>query len=86
MDLVVTTAQIPGKPAPRLITADMVRSMRAGSVIVDLAADSGGNCELSKPGETIQVNEVTIIAPTQPREHDLRSREPDVRTKHFRAR
>jgi H+-translocating NAD(P) transhydrogenase subunit alpha len=63
MDLVVTTAQIPGKPAPRLITADMVRAMRAGSVIVDLAADSGGNCELSKPGETISVNEVTIIAP-----------------------
>ncbi len=63
MDLVVTTAQIPGKPAPKLITADMVASMRAGSVIVDLAAETGGNCELSKPGETVHVHDVTIIAP-----------------------
>jgi len=50
-DIVVTTALIPGRPAPRLITADMVNSMRAGSVIVDLAVERGGNCELSKPGE-----------------------------------
>ncbi len=63
VDLVITTAQIPGKAAPRLITGDMVRSMRAGSVIVDVAAESGGNCELSKPGETTVVNEVTIMAP-----------------------
>jgi NAD(P) transhydrogenase subunit alpha len=63
MDLVITTAQIPGKAAPRLITADMVASMRAGSVIVDLAAETGGNCELSKPGETIQAHDVKIIAP-----------------------
>jgi NAD(P) transhydrogenase subunit alpha len=63
MDLVVTTAQIPGKPAPRLITADMVRSMRAGSVVVDIAAESGGNCELSKPGETVTAHDVTILAP-----------------------
>jgi NAD(P) transhydrogenase subunit alpha len=62
-DLVVTTAQIPGKPAPRLITAAMVESMRAGSVIVDLAAESGGNCELSTPGETTRVHDVTILAP-----------------------
>jgi NAD(P) transhydrogenase subunit alpha len=62
-DLVVTTAQIPGKPAPRLITAAMVESMRAGSVIVDLAAETGGNCELSTPGETTQVHDVTILAP-----------------------
>ncbi len=52
MDLVVTTAQIPGRPAPRLITEAMVADMRAGSVIVDLAAESGGNCALTKPGET----------------------------------
>lgn len=52
MDLVVTTAQIPGRPAPRLITAEMVRSMRPGSVIVDLAAETGGNCELTVPDET----------------------------------
>jgi NAD(P) transhydrogenase subunit alpha len=63
MDLVITTAQIPGKPAPRLITADMVRSMKAGSAIVDVAAESGGNCELTKPGETVVENEVTILAP-----------------------
>jgi H+-translocating NAD(P) transhydrogenase subunit alpha len=50
-DIVVTTALIPGRPAPRLISADMVRSMRAGSVIVDLAGERGGNCELSRPGE-----------------------------------
>lgn len=63
MDLVVTTAQIPGRAAPRLITAEMVASMRAGSVIVDLAAETGGNCALSKPGETVQAHDVTIIAP-----------------------
>src|SRR6185437_3270756 len=62
-DLVVTTAQIPGKPAPTLITAEMVATMRAGSVIVDLAAETGGNCVLAKPGETIEAHDVTIIAP-----------------------
>lgn len=61
-DLVVTTAQIPGKQAPRLITADMVKAMRAGSVIVDLAADTGGNCELTRPGEDVVTDHgVTII-------------------------
>jgi NAD(P) transhydrogenase subunit alpha len=63
VDLVVTTAQIPGKPAPRLITADMVKSMKPGSVIVDVAAESGGNCELTKPGETSSTHAVTIMAP-----------------------
>ena len=63
MDLVVSTAQIPGKAAPRLITADMVQSMRPGSVIVDCAAETGGNCDLSKPGETVVVHDVTVIAP-----------------------
>ncbi len=52
-DIVITTALIPGRPAPKLISADMVKSMRAGSVIVDLAVERGGNCELAKPGETI---------------------------------
>ncbi|BDG05359.1 Re/Si-specific NAD(P)(+) transhydrogenase subunit alpha [Anaeromyxobacter oryzae] len=61
MDLVVTTAQIPGKPAPRLVTAEMVRSMRPGSVIVDLAAETGGNCELTRPGETVVEAGVSII-------------------------
>jgi NAD(P) transhydrogenase subunit alpha len=60
MDLVITTAQIPGRPAPRLITAEMVADMHAGAVIVDLAAESGGNCALTKPGETVDVNGVLI--------------------------
>src|SRR3954469_20414594 len=60
-DIVVTTALIPGRPAPRLITADMVRSMRPGSVIADLAVERGGNCELAKPGEVADVNGVKIV-------------------------
>jgi NAD(P) transhydrogenase subunit alpha len=61
-DIVVATALIPGRPAPRLISADMVKSMRAGSVIVDLAVERGGNCELSKPGElAIAQNGVKIV-------------------------
>ncbi|HEU4565198.1 MAG TPA: Re/Si-specific NAD(P)(+) transhydrogenase subunit alpha [Gemmatimonadaceae bacterium] len=63
-DLVVATAQVPGKPAPRLITAEMVRSMHPGSVIVDLAAEAGGNCELTRPGDTVTVDGVTIIGLT----------------------
>jgi NAD(P) transhydrogenase subunit alpha len=63
MDLVVSTAAIPGKPAPRLLTAGMVRSMRWGSVIVDLAAETGGNCELTRPGETVVEAGVTILGP-----------------------
>lgn len=61
MDLVITTAQLPGRPAPRLVTAEMVRSMRAGSVIVDLAAETGGNCELTRPGETVVEGGVQIV-------------------------
>ena len=63
MDLVVTTAQIPGRPAPRIITDAMVRSMKPGSVIVDLAAESGGNCEPTRAGETVQAHGVTILGP-----------------------
>ena len=59
-DVVITTAAIPGRKAPILVTADMVRRMRPGSVIVDLAAETGGNSELTKPGEIIQVGGVTI--------------------------
>ena len=62
-DLVVTTAQIPGRPAPRLITEEMVDSMRPGSVIIDLAASSGGNCAGSIDGETVVRNGVKIIGP-----------------------
>jgi NAD(P) transhydrogenase subunit alpha len=63
MDLVITTAQIPGRPAPRLITEAMVRTMKPGSVIVDLAAETGGNCELTVLGETRAAHDVTVIGP-----------------------
>ncbi len=63
-DLVITTAQIPGRQAPVLITEDMVKSMKPGSVIVDLAADSGGNCELSEAADTVVAHGVTIIGPS----------------------
>ncbi|MEX2466908.1 MAG: Re/Si-specific NAD(P)(+) transhydrogenase subunit alpha [Gemmatimonadota bacterium] len=63
-DIVITTAQIPGRDAPVLITEEMVRSMRAGSVIVDLAAESGGNCVLTKAEETVTHNGVVILGPT----------------------
>ncbi len=62
-DIVITTAQIPGRPAPVLITEEMVTSMKPGSVIVDLAAESGGNCEASRPGRSEVVHGVTIMAP-----------------------
>src|SRR5579862_117569 len=62
-DVVITTAAIPGRPAPRLIPASAVERMRRGSVIVDLAAESGGNCELTQPGEVVSVNGVEIVGP-----------------------
>jgi NAD(P) transhydrogenase subunit alpha len=71
VDLVVTTAQVPGRPAPRLVTAAMVRAMRPGSVIVDLAAETGGNCELTRAGEIVAVGGVTVLGP-----RDLPSRVP----------
>jgi NAD(P) transhydrogenase subunit alpha len=63
MDIVITTAQVPGRPAPRLITAAMVASMRPGSIIVDLAAETGGNCELTKAGETVETGGVRVMGP-----------------------
>ncbi len=68
-DIIITTALIPGKPAPKLITAEMVRSMKPGSVIVDMAAEQGGNCELTEPGEAVVKHGVTIVGYT-----DLASR------------
>jgi NAD(P) transhydrogenase subunit alpha len=62
-DIIVTTAAIPGRPAPLLITADAVRGMSAGSVIVDLAAETGGNCELTRVGETVVENGVKVLGP-----------------------
>lgn len=63
-DVVITTALVPGKPAPRLVTREMVERMRAGSVIIDLAAPEGGNCELSQPDHEVVHHGVTILAPT----------------------
>jgi proton-translocating NAD(P)+ transhydrogenase subunit alpha len=63
-DVIITTAQIPGRPAPLLITDEAVRGMKPGSVIVDMAADSGGNVEPSKPGETVDVDGVKVIGPS----------------------
>ncbi|WP_175902218.1 Re/Si-specific NAD(P)(+) transhydrogenase subunit alpha [Burkholderia seminalis] len=68
-DIIITTALIPGKPAPKLITAEMVQSMKPGSVIVDMAAEQGGNCELTVPGEAVVRHGVTIVGYT-----DLASR------------
>ena len=68
-DIIITTALIPGKPAPKLITAEMVQSMKPGSVIVDMAAEQGGNCELTEPGQAVVRHGVTIIGYT-----DLASR------------
>jgi NAD(P) transhydrogenase subunit alpha len=65
-DVVVTTALVPGRPAPQLIAADMVASMRPGSVIVDLAAEAGGNCELTEPGQTVVRENVTIVGDRNP--------------------
>ncbi len=69
VDIIITTALIPGKPAPKLITADMVKSMKPGSVIVDMAAERGGNCELTEPGQAVVKHGVTIVGYT-----DLNSR------------
>jgi NAD(P) transhydrogenase subunit alpha len=62
-EAVITTAQVPGKPAPRLLTAEMVEAMRPGSVIVDLAAEQGGNCEFTRAGEEVVHNGVLILGP-----------------------
>ena len=64
VDIIITTALIPGKPAPKLITAEMVKSMKPGSVIVDMAAEQGGNCELTEPGQAVVKHGVTIVGYT----------------------
>lgn len=63
IDAVITTALVPGRPAPLLVTADAVKNMKPGSVVVDLAGEAGGNCELTEPGETVVREDVTITAP-----------------------
>jgi NAD(P) transhydrogenase subunit alpha len=63
MDIIITTALVPGRKAPKLVDRDMVESLKPGSVIVDLAAESGGNCELTEPGETVEHKGVSILGP-----------------------
>ncbi|MBT8448327.1 MAG: Re/Si-specific NAD(P)(+) transhydrogenase subunit alpha, partial [Gammaproteobacteria bacterium] len=72
VDIIITTAMIPGKPAPKLITAEMVKAMKPGGIIVDLAAGGGGNCELTEPGKKVVKHEITIIG-----YDDLPSRLPE---------
>jgi H+-translocating NAD(P) transhydrogenase subunit alpha len=62
-DVVITTALVPGRPAPRLVTAEAVEGMKPGSVIVDLAGETGGNCELTEPGQTVVKHNVTLVSP-----------------------
>jgi len=62
-DIIITTAAIPGRPSPKLISKPQVDGMKAGSVIIDLAAEGGGNCEYTQPGETVQIGQVTVVGP-----------------------
>ena len=68
-DVVITTALVPGRPAPKLVSAAAVQGMKPGSVIVDLAGETGGNCELTEPGETVVKHDVTIVSPQIGRAH-----------------
>ena len=63
MDAVISTAAIPGRPAPLLIIEDAVRKMKPGSVVVDIAAETGGNCELTEPGQTVVRHDVKVVGP-----------------------
>lgn len=62
-DIIITTAAIPGRPSPKLVSKAQVDGMKAGSVIVDLAAEGGGNCEYTQPGQTVQIGQVTVLGP-----------------------
>ena len=84
-DVVITTALVPGRPAPKLVTAEAVEGMKPGSVIVDLAGEAGGNCELTEPGETVVRHDVKIVSPLNlPGEHG-RARLAAVRAQRARA-
>ncbi|MDE2307584.1 MAG: NAD(P)(+) transhydrogenase (Re/Si-specific) subunit alpha, partial [Xanthomonadaceae bacterium] len=63
IDVIVTTAAVPGRPAPKILTAAMVEGMKPGALIVDLAAEGGGNCELTRPGERVEHGGVAILGP-----------------------
>ena len=81
-NVVITTAAVPGKKAPILITREMVERMAPGSVIVDIAAERGGNCELTRPGEVVEVNGVAILGPVNLPSADSLSCQPDVRAEY----
>ena len=82
VDVVITTALVPGRRAPILVTEEAVKLMKPGSVVVDLAGEAGGNCELSEPGKTIMAHDVKIAAPLERPEHDGRARLAAVRAQH----
>ena len=79
MDVVISTAAVPGRRAPLLVTEQAVKNMRPGSVIVDLAAETGGNCELTEPGQTVVKEGVTIAGPLNLAADDARPRVEPVR-------
>ena len=81
-DVVITTAAVPGKKAPILVTKEMVAAHAPGSVIVDIAAERGGNCELTRPGETVDRPRSHDSRPAQSPLDDSLSREPDVLAQH----
>ncbi len=81
-DVIITTAQVPGRPAPRLIRREAVQAMRPGSVLVDLAAPAGGNCELTVPGVTQTLDGVTLMAPLNLPAECPRARQPALRAQH----
>ena len=78
-DVVIATAAVPGKKAPILLTAEMVDAMPPGAVIVDVAAEQGGNCELTRPGETVTRGAVTHPGAPEPPVHRAPARQPDAR-------
>ena len=82
VDVVITTAAVPGRRAPILVTEEAVKLMKPGSVIVDLAGETGGNCELSEPGETVVRHDVKILAPLNVPVDDGRARLAAVRAQH----
>ena len=84
-DVVITTALVPGRPAPRLVTAAAVEAMKPGSVVVDLAGETGGNCELTEPGQTVVKHDVTIAVTAEPARDDARARQRALQQEHHRT-
>ena len=83
-DVLITTAAVPGRKAPILVTREMAEAMQPGSVIVDIAAERGGNCELTVPGETVIHGGVSITWSSQLARFPALPRQPDVQLQHYR--